>query len=491
MENKRTSNRIIKGLFMSDDTNDKKKPANIFDLHPERLSTTDEAGHRVYIYPEDVKGKWKDRRHLLYWALIVLYLVVPWIYINNKPMLQLDIFHREFTLFGHTWFGMEPILIFLTLVSGIFFVGFMTSLFGRVWCGWACPQTVFIQTIFLKIEKFVEGSARHRRELQNGPLTFEKLARKTIKWGIYLIVSLHIAHTFAGYFLGPRELLQMTMHSPLENKGIFIAVMIFTTIILIDFGWFREQFCIIACPYGRIQSVMMDADSLVVAYDNKRGEPRRSDASKDHDGDCINCYNCVKVCPTGIDIRRGTQLECIACTNCIDACDELIEKVHKPKGLIRYATENELKGKPTKLFTFRSLVYITISIIFMSTLGIFLSRSGNLIFQFYRGIEAPFQTVVNSDGSKTVINHLTMKVNHQGDITHTVEFVIHDPALKDKIEIVTVMKPLKFDKHEMKTPVFFKFKPEILIDGKKTLSIDVKENEQIIKTLEVPLIGPR
>jgi cytochrome c oxidase accessory protein FixG len=475
---------------MSEEINDKKKPANIFELHPERMSTTDEEGHRVYIYPEDVKGKWKDRRHFLYWALIVLYLVVPWIYINHKPMLQLDIFHREFTLFGNTWFGMEPILIFLTLVSGIFFVGFMTSLFGRVWCGWACPQTVFIQALFLKIEKFVEGSSRQRRGTEHDPLTFKKFFKKTIKWTLYLLVSLHIAHTFAGYFLGPRELLQMTLHSPLDNMGIFIGVMIFTTIILIDFGWFREQFCIIACPYGKIQSVMMDADSLVVAYDNRRGEPRKSDASKDHTGDCINCYNCVKVCPTGIDIRRGTQLECIACTNCIDACDEVMEKVHKPKGLIRYSTENQLNGKPKKLFTIRSLVYISISILFMSTLAIFLSRSGNLTFQFYRGIEVPFQVVKNADGSSTVINHFTMKVNHQGDAVHIVEFIVHDLDLKDKIQIVTILKPLKFDKHEMKTPVFFRFNPSVLSAGKKNVKIDVKENDIIINTIEVPLIGP-
>ena len=437
--------------------NDNKKPTNIFDLHPERLSTTDEQGNRVYIYPEDVKGKWKDRRHILYWALIALYLIVPWIYIKGKPLLQIDIFHREFTLFGNTWFGMEPILIFLTLVSGIFFIGFMTSLFGRVWCGWACPQTVFIQTLFLKIEKLIEGSAKERRELEQAPLGFKKLFKRTLKWSIYLIFALHIAHTFMGYLLGPRELLQMTLHSPLENIGIFTAVMIFTTIILIDFGWFREQFCLIACPYGRIQSVMMDADSLVVAYDNKRGEPRKSEASKEHTGDCINCYHCVKVCPTGIDIRRGTQLECIACTNCIDACDEVMEKVHKPKGLIRYTTENEINGNKRRIFTIRSLVYITISLIFISTLFIFLSRSGNLVFQFYRGTDVPFQTVQNTDGSTTIINHFTMKVVHQGAVEHTVELEVHDQDLKDKIQIVTIVKPLKFDKHEMKMPIFFKF----------------------------------
>ncbi|MDO9181231.1 MAG: cytochrome c oxidase accessory protein CcoG [Bacteriovorax sp.] len=475
---------------MTDEKNNTNKPKNQFELDPERLATTDEEGHRVYLYPEDVKGKWKDRRHLFYWFLTFVYLVVPWIYIKNKPMLQIDIFHREFTLMGNTWFGIEPIFLFLVIISTLFFVAFMTSLYGRVWCGWACPQTVFIQGLFLKIDKLVEGSARKRRELDQGPLTFEKIARKTVKWTIYLIISLHIAHTFAGYILGPRELLQMSLHSPMENRGIFIAVMIFTGILLLDFGWFREQFCIIACPYGRMQSVMMDENSLVVAYDSKRGEPRRGDVSKDKEGDCINCYHCVKVCPTGIDIRRGTQLECIACTNCIDACDEVMEKLHKPKGLIRYSSENELMGKIRKAITPRSIIYIVISFSFIITLVTFLSQSGNLNFQFYRGIEAPFQVVKNADGSSLVINHFTMKVTHQGSTEHIVKLEVQDLALRDKVQIVTILNPLKFDKPEMKTPIFLKFSPKILSEGKRMLKVNVKENDILTNTVEVPLAGP-
>jgi cytochrome c oxidase accessory protein FixG len=460
------------------------------DLHGERLATTDENGNRVYLYPEDVEGVWKNRRNIFYWVLIIVYLVIPWIYVNNKPLLLLDIFNREFTFIGNTWHGVEPIFIFLILVSGLFFIAFMTSLFGRVWCGWACPQTVFIQSLFMKIEQIVEGGARKRRDLDRASMSFSKFSKKVIKWSLFTLISLHIAHTFAGYFVGPRELLMMSMHSPLENFGVFMGVMIFTSIILLDFGWFREQFCIIACPYGRMQSVLMDNNSIIVAYDPNRGEPRRGTVPREQEGDCINCFNCVKVCPTGIDIRRGTQLECIACTQCIDACDEIMTKIKKPTGLIRYTSENELKGGYHKWFTVRSVIYIFISLAFVFALFTFLSNAGKLKMQFYRGTELPYQIVTNPDGSTTLINHFTLKVSFQGDHVYKVKLKVKDPTLESKIQIVTVMNPLKFDKPEVKTPIFFKFDPAILQERKLQLQLDVVEEDKVINTVEVPLVGP-
>lgn len=478
---------------MNDEKQDKIK--KIHDLDTDRLATTDKDGHRVYLYPEDANGIWKDRRNIFYWFLIILYLVLPWIYINGKPFLMLDILKREFTFAGNTFHGVEPILIFLTLVSGIFFIGLLTSIFGRVWCGWACPQTVFIQSIFAKIETMVEGKARQRRELDRMPMNFNKLLKKITKWTLFTIVSLHITHTFVGYFVGPRELFYMTIQNPANNFGVFLSVMIATSIILMDFGWFREQFCIIACPYGRIQSVMMDENSLVIAYDNSRGEPRRApELKKEEEGDCINCYACVKVCPTGIDIRRGTQLECIACTNCIDACDEIMTKVSKPTGLIRYSSENELRGKTHTFFTLRSLIYGIIFLVFISIFISFLYRSTSLTFQIYRGIESPFQVVSNADGTKTVLNHFTLKITHQGDKHHELLFKVHNPELKSKITIVTPMVPFKITKAEAKTPIFFRFDPSILVNGKKIIEVEMIEHEpehdEIISVMEAPLVGP-
>ena len=334
------------------------KSKNIFDLDPERLSTTDENGHRIYLNPEEVKGKWQKRRSIVYWFLIGVYLVLPWINIKDKPALKVDIFNREFTFLGGTIHGVEPILMFLILIAALFLVAFVTSVFGRVWCGWACPQTVFIQTIFLKIEKLIEGTPKTRRDLDASRWTLEKIFKRSFKWTIFTIISLHIAHSFVGYFVGPRDLLMKTLHSPLENWELFLTTMTLTSIFLLDFGWFREQFCLIMCPYGRMQSVMMDDNSLVVSYDKTRGEPHFGSVEKGKEGDCINCYHCVKVCPTGIDIRRGTQLECIHCTMCIDACDNIMDRIGKPQGLIKYATEN---GKEHKVVTPRSMVYAGIA----------------------------------------------------------------------------------------------------------------------------------
>ncbi len=464
---------------------------NRFELDPERLATTDIEGNRVYLYPEDVVGTWKNRRTYFYWCLIVLYLVLPWVYIKGKPALLINIFTREFTFMGSTLHGVEPILFFLILISGLFFIAFMTSLFGRVWCGWACPQTVFIQTIFAKIETFFEGKARARKILDESPWSAHKIMRKSAKWIVFTIISLHISHTFIGYFIGPRELLSMSLHNPFQNLGIFSAVMIFTGIILLDFGWFREQFCIIACPYGRMQSVMMDQNSLVVAYDVKRGEPRRSpNLPKENEGDCINCYACVKVCPTGIDIRRGTQLECIACTQCIDACDDIMIKVKKPKGLIRYASENALQGGKHKVVTPRSILYLSIFMIFVTSFFYFLNKSTELSFVFMRGSDAPFQMSTEANGQKVITNHFTVKVSHQGEIHHELFFQVKEPELKNKIQIITPMKPLIMNTAEVKTLMFFKFDPSILIKGTRMIHMDAIAHDHILSTQEVILVGP-
>lgn len=450
---------------------------NIFELDPERLATTDEHGNRVYLYPEDVKGKWKTRKNILSWFLIILYLVLPWIYVNGKPFLMIDIFNREFTLAGNTFYGVEPILIFLFVASMLFLIGFTTSLYGRIWCGWACPQTVFIQSIFMKIETFVEGKARKRREDAKGPMTPAKFLRRSVKWILFFIVSSHIAHTFIGYFVGPRELVSMSLHTPSENWGLFVATSILTAIFLLDFGWFREQFCIIACPYGRMQSVMMDENSLVVAYDTKRGEPRREG------GDCINCYNCVKVCPTGIDIRRGTQLECIACTHCIDACDDIMTKIKKPKGLIRYSSENELVGKKRNIFTLRSGVYLSVTILLVSLFAYFLIASKEVQLVFIRS-KIPYRIIEQEQ----VMNQFTVKVTHQGSAIYRLRFETDEK----EIQLTSNATSILLDKPEKKFVLFVKFPQKILNSGEKKILIKTVDSEtnQVLNSKEVSLAGP-
>ncbi len=462
------------------------KSKNIFELDPERLATTDEHGNRVYVYPEDVKGKWQVRRSYFYWFLILLYLVLPWFYINGKPALLVDLANREFTLLGSTLHGVEPVLFFLLVASGLFLIGFVTSLWGRVWCGWACPQTVFIQSIFLKVETFFEGKARERRELDKAPWSVNKALRRAGKWTAFVTISLHIAHTFVGYFVGPRELFEITLVAPAENWGLFLATMIITTIFLLDFGWFREQFCIIACPYGRMQSVMMDENSLIVSYDVKRGEPRRNPGIVERaaEGDCINCYNCVKVCPTGIDIRRGTQLECIACTQCIDACDDIMSKLKKPPGLIRYSSETEVAGEYRKVVTVRSTIYVAISLTFVTLFLYFLDASTNLKLVFLRS-KVPFTV---TDEGRTVVNHFTLKLSHQGNTKYYVEFMANDPD----IDVVTVAHPTVVNVPEKKIVLFFKFPVTELENGSRKVLVNAVDAETwaVLASKEVTLVGP-
>jgi cytochrome c oxidase accessory protein FixG len=465
---------------------------NRFELDPERLATTDDKGNRVYLYPEDVKGVWKTRREIVYGILIAVYLILPWIYINNKPALMVNIFTREFTFFGYSYIGFEPVLLFLLVASALFFIGFMTSVYGRIWCGWGCPQTVFIQGIFMKIDRLIEGSSRNRRALDEANWSWEKVWKKSLKWLIFIIISLHISHTFIGYFTGPRELLKMSLGSPFEHFGFFLATSITSIIILLDFGWFREQFCIIACPYGRMQSVLMDENSLVVAYDPIRGEPRglSSDPNQKF-GHCINCYHCVKVCPTGIDIRRGTQLECIACTMCIDACDEIMVKVKKPKGLIRYSSQNELERRPWKKVTFRSIFYVLVAV---GLIGVFISlvtASVNLKMEFIRGSQVPFSPITR-DGANIIRNHFNLKVTHQGTEQYQAIVQLADESLRDKIKIITPMKDLSIDKPEKRFILFFEFTPKVLSAGSKKIKVQLldKKTNKLLAEKEVTLVGP-
>ena len=263
-----------------------------------------------------------------------------------------------------------------------------------------------------------------------------------------------------------------------------------SAIFLFDFGWFREQFCIIACPYGRMQSVMMDENSLVVAYDKKRGEPKRGTVPRDQEGDCINCYACVKVCPTGIDIRRGTQLECIACTNCIDACDEIMDKIKKPHGLIRYSSENELLGKKHSFFTIRSFGYLGVLILFVMAFIYFINRSTKPSLVFFRGTDSPFQVIMGPRGERIITNHFTLKITHQGNENLNLNLEVSAPELRKKIEIISPLKNMHINSPEIKTMMFFKFSPDLLINGSSAIQFNILKDNTIISTEELVLVGP-
>jgi len=468
---------------------------NKFELHEERLGTTDEQGHRVYIHPEDVKGFWRNQRTRFYWFLILLYVVLPWFHWGGKQIILLNIPGREFIFFGTSFYAHDAPLILLLLLGFLFTMGLITSIWGRVWCGWACPQTVFIDTIYRNIERLIEGKARQRQKLQESPWNAQKIFKKSLKWIAFTFVSIVITHSLLGYFVGTRNLFQITLTGPSAHPTLFTISMFISAVFLLDFGWFREQFCIIACPYGRIQSVMMDENSLVVAYDTNRGEPRRGSVDKETglpEGDCINCYHCVKACPTGIDIRRGTQLECIACTNCIDACDEIMDKIKKPKGLIRYDTENALEGKPTKRFGIRSAVYLTAITAVVSILVYSLLNAGHLKVTFIRGTGKPYRERTLSDGVRQVTNLYKVRMDYKDKEDLNLDFRLKNIANRDKVELITPVRPFELHSGKSKSAlIHFRFNSDFLENGSRKIDLEFYDQKgKVHVTKEVNLVGP-
>ncbi len=460
------------------------------DLHESRLGTTNEDGSRAFIYPDEVEGKWKTRRISFYWFLIIIYLVLPWIYIDGKQSILLNIAKREFSFFSYTFYAHNAPLVLFLLLGFIFAIGFITSIFGRVWCGWACPQTVFIDTIFRKIEVLIEGNARKRKKLDDSPWSLDKVLRRSIKWFLFLIVSLHIAHTFLGYFMGTHYLLRISMQNPMEHLGLFLGVNLLTAIFFLDFGWFREQFCIIACPYGRMQSVIMDEHSMAIVYDAKRGEPRRQPGDKKEDhADCIDCFACVRACPTGIDIRRGVQLECIACTNCIDACDDIMRKINMPEGLLRYDTQASIDGNKTKVLRPRNIIYLMALFIITAGLIYSVNISSNFTATILRGPGQPFRTIVKEN---KVMNHFQVVLDQSGDIhQRNIQFKILPQELTEHLDIKIPKNPYPLKNNHKRVNVFIKFKSDILAGGSRKITFELKDLESNYTiNREASLVGP-
>ncbi len=301
------------------------------------LYTVNEDGSRNFLHPADVSGRWQSRKNVIWAALMAIYAGLPWLKIGGEPAVLFDIPGRHAYLFGGTFTNQDFYLVFF-LISGIGFSLFvLTSLLGRVWCGFACPQTVFLEGVFRKAERWIEGSRETRiRRNRKGP-SFDRTWRKTVKHILYVLFSFVIAHIFLSYFIPVDKLRLVLTGNPADHPVAFFWSMFWTAVLYFDYAWFREQTCLIICPYGRLQSTLTDADTILIGYDEARGEPR----SPKHEerGDCIDCYRCVAVCPTGIDIRNGVQMECIGCSNCIDACDAIMDRIGRPRGLVRYDSE--------------------------------------------------------------------------------------------------------------------------------------------------------
>jgi len=306
------------------------------------LTTVNADGSRYFLHPSDVKGRFTVARRWFGWLLIAVYVLLPWIQINGAPALFLDVENRRFHMFGLTLLTQDMWVFFFALSGMGFVLFFITAILGRLWCGWACPYTVFLEHVFRRVERWIDGDAPARRSLDAAPNNTRKIIKRTVKWTIYTILAAAIAHVFISYFVSVPRLYEFMRAGPMEHLISFGVVTALTGILLFCFASFREQFCIILCPYGRIQSALTDDDTVVIGYDEGRGEPRGK-ASDPANGDCIDCFRCVQVCPTGIDIRNGLQYECIGCGACADVCDTVMDKMGYARGLVKYSTENAVR----------------------------------------------------------------------------------------------------------------------------------------------------
>lgn len=468
------------------------------DLHPARLGTTNEDGSRAFVYKASVDGFWHKRRTIVHALLVVIFLVCPWLRYSGEQLIFLDVVHRRFVLFGHIFWAHDVPIMFLLLVSVFLTILFATAVWGRVWCGWACPQTVFIDGVFRRIDRWIEGTHLERKRLDEEPVSFRKIGRKSLKWTLFALVSAVIAHSFMAYFAGSRELMEMMARPPSQNWGYFLVVLFLEAVLLFDFGWFREQFCVIVCPYGRMQSILMDTRTITVLYDQKRGEPRKgTNEPGQAQGDCVNCFRCVQVCPTGIDIRRGVQLECINCTACIDACDEVMEKIKRPKGLIRF---DSLVGRANqKRWSARSLLYMGSLLAAVSGLIFVLSTRSPLDVVFIRGRGEPY-TVIQEQGQDFVMNLFHVQVSSQTNEDLDVEFAVSPELAAMGVQLTTPFRPLLVKVGEIKrTEVFLRFPKTLLKNGVGSMSIDAvgkshgppeAVQEKNRNQQEVHLVGP-
>ncbi len=426
------------------------------------VTTIASDGSRRFLHPADVKGRFTFWRRIVALFLLLIYILLPWIPVNGYPAVFLDVAERRFHFFGLT-LAVQDLWLGFFIVTGVAFsLYYVSSFFGRIWCGWTCPYTVFLEQVFRRVERLIDGDAPARRSLDAAPWGAAKLFKRVLKHGIYLLLSAAIAHLFLSYFVSLKQLYVWMRESPSEHLLAFGVVAFITGSLYFAFSWFREQFCIILCPYGRLQSALTDDHTINVGYDKIRGEPRGK-LNKPGAGDCINCNRCVQVCPTGIDIRNGLQLECVGCAACLDACDDIMTKVNRPKGLIRYASLTSLQGGKTRYFRPRTMIYGVFFLIGVLIFGWGLSTLKPFRIGVTRFGGAPYfvnQELVRNQFQVRIINKRNQASSYTvalaGDHPEQlklggVEGVVELPPLGEALKTVVLTLPLKDFKGPIKT----------------------------------------
>ena len=452
----------------------------------DRIATVDESGKRKWIYAYKPSGKFYNIRSWLSVFYFIAFFGMPFLYVNGRPFFMFNIPNAKFILFGKAFWPQDFFIFGITMVTFVFFIILFTAAFGRLFCGWACPQTNFMEMMFRKVEFLVLGDAPAQKQLANAPWTTSKVVKITVKHILFYILSFIIANFFLAYIISIKGLEKIIVEPVSEHIVGFSSILIFSGVFYAVYAFFREQACTVVCPYGRLQSVLLDKNSMIVAYDYKRGEPR-GNAKKheqDHLGDCIDCHQCVKVCPTGIDIRNGVQMECVGCTACIDACNNIMDKLDRPRGLIRYASENSIANGEKLHYTTRMKFYTGLCALVLCVLSILLATRKDIDATIMRTPGMLYQ----ERGTDSISNLYNIKM-----INKTIkaeQVMIKLDGGDGKVEVIG--KPyIALEKEGQGAGSFFVILPKSRIHSRKTeIKMDLYEGNEKMVTLKTNFLGP-
>ncbi len=452
------------------------------------ISTVDKQGKRVWVYPKKPSGKFTRWRQWLGYSLVVFLFVGPFIRIGGEPLLMINLVERRFVFFGQSFWPQDFLIFVLGFLAFIVFVALFTVAFGRLFCGWVCPQTVFMEHVFRRIEYFIEGDWKQQQALNKGPWTGGKVLKKTTKHAVFFAIAFLIGNTFLAYLIGTDELFRIISEPAAQHLGGLTAMVVFSGAFYGNFAFFREQACTTVCPYGRLQGVLLDRKSIVIAYDHVRGEARglfrkaeiRSEAGK---GDCIDCRACVHVCPTGIDIRNGTQLECVNCTACIDACDHMMTSVGLPTGLIRYASEEQVADKKPFTFNLRLKAYSAVLLAITGVLVALIAMRSDVDGTLLRTPGMLFQK--RPDGR--VSNLYALKAVNKTQRTLPLRLELMN--LEGEVQLVG--KPLELAPGQMAQTELFIILAKDQLEGMKTkVVVGVYSGEKLVDEIKTSFLGP-
>lgn len=445
----------------------------------DRPINMNEKGARKWVYAKKPSGMWYTRRTIFSLFLLLFFVGAPFIRINGHPLILLDIASRKFIIFGAIFWAQDTFILALLMLSFVLFIVLFTVTFGRLWCGWACPQTIFLEMVFRKIEFLIEGDYKERYKLDKGPLTTEKILKKTLKHSVFIFISIAMTNTFLMWFIGSEKWLQLIQEPISVNLSGFIVMMIISGVFYWIYSYFREQICTMVCPYGRMQGVLLDSKSIMVTYDYVRGEPRGSKNT----GDCIDCHQCVSVCPTGIDIRNGTQLECINCTACIDQCNKIMHVTKKPPGLIRFDSEEGIKNGHKTIWNARTKAYSGVLLVLFSFFVYTLFSRPDVETTILRTPGLLFQE--NADN--TISNVYNIKIVNK---THD-EIPLEIRILSHKGEIKMAGSTMDVKDQAMFESTFILFIPKDELKSDKTeVEFGIYSNNELIETYKTTFVSP-